>query len=174
MRGAVSLAAALGIPLHTDAGAPFPERDLIIFLTFAVILATLVVQGLRMPVVIRALGLEDDASRARADARRGSTRPRRRWPGSTSWWRRTGCATTPPSGCAGSIASAATGSPSATPATATGRSRSVRPRTSSCYDELLEAERRAVSELRRTGAIGDDAMRAVHRELDLEEARLDS
>jgi monovalent cation/hydrogen antiporter len=39
--------------------------------------------------------------------------------------------------------------------------------------ELIEAERQAVSELRRTGRIGDEAMRAVHRELDLEEARLD-
>jgi NhaP-type Na+/H+ or K+/H+ antiporter len=39
MRGAVSLAAALALPLETDAGAPFPQRDLIIFLTFAVIFA---------------------------------------------------------------------------------------------------------------------------------------
>ena len=45
MRGAVSLAAALAVPLHTDSGAPFPDRDLIIFLTFAVIFGTLVVQG---------------------------------------------------------------------------------------------------------------------------------
>ena len=60
MRGAVSLAAALAIPLHTDAGVDFPGRDLIIYLTFAVILATLVGQGLTMPMVIRALGLEDD------------------------------------------------------------------------------------------------------------------
>ena len=39
--------------------------------------------------------------------------------------------------------------------------------------ELIEAERQAVVELRGAGAIGDDAMREVHRELDLEEARLD-
>ena len=54
MRGAVSLAAALALPLETDAGAPFPGRDLILFLTFAVILATLVGQGLTLPLVIRA------------------------------------------------------------------------------------------------------------------------
>ncbi len=54
MRGAVSLAAALAIPLETDAGAPFPNRDLIIFLTFAVIFVTLVVQGLTLPALIRA------------------------------------------------------------------------------------------------------------------------
>ena len=49
MRGAVSLAAALALPLTTDAGAPFPHRDLIIYLAFSVILATLVLQGLSLP-----------------------------------------------------------------------------------------------------------------------------
>jgi monovalent cation/hydrogen antiporter len=60
MRGVISLAAALALPLQTAAGAPFPDRDLIIFLTFCVILATLVIQGLSLPVLIRTLGLEDD------------------------------------------------------------------------------------------------------------------
>ena len=46
MRGIVSLAAALAIPLTTDDGSPFPHRDLILFLTFSVILVTLVGQGL--------------------------------------------------------------------------------------------------------------------------------
>jgi monovalent cation/hydrogen antiporter len=64
MRGAVSLAAALAIPLQTDAGAPFPERDLILFLTFSVIIATLVFQGLAFPLVIRALHLDEDTSDA--------------------------------------------------------------------------------------------------------------
>ena len=45
MRGVVSLAAALALPLKVDSGGPFPERDLVIFLTFSVILATLVGQG---------------------------------------------------------------------------------------------------------------------------------
>jgi Na+/H+ antiporter len=60
MRGAVSLAAALAIPLKTDAGAPFPDRDLILFLTFAVIFTTLVLQGLTLPKLIRKLGVTDD------------------------------------------------------------------------------------------------------------------
>jgi Na+/H+ antiporter len=64
MRGAVSLAAALAIPLTTDAGAAFPERDLVLFLTFSVIIATLVLQGLAFPLVIKALRLEDDTSDA--------------------------------------------------------------------------------------------------------------
>jgi CPA1 family monovalent cation:H+ antiporter len=65
MRGVVSLAAALAIPLTldgTDGGMPFPGRDLILFLTFIVILATLVVQGLSLPLLIRWLGVKDDGS----------------------------------------------------------------------------------------------------------------
>jgi CPA1 family monovalent cation:H+ antiporter len=57
VRGVVSLAAALAIPLETETGQPFPDRDLILFLTFSVILVTLVGQGLMLPRVIRALGL---------------------------------------------------------------------------------------------------------------------
>jgi Na+/H+ antiporter len=57
VRGTVSLAAALAIPFATPDGAPFPARDLILFLTFTVILITLVGQGLLLPWVIRMLGL---------------------------------------------------------------------------------------------------------------------
>jgi Na+/H+ antiporter len=71
MRGAVSLAAALALPLTTHAGEPFPERDLIIFLTFGVIFVTLVIQGLTLPMLIRWMGItrpqeeEDEELRAR-------------------------------------------------------------------------------------------------------------
>ncbi len=57
MRGAVSLALALALPFTTDAGGGFPQRDLIVFLTFAVIFFTLVVQGLSLPALIRRLGV---------------------------------------------------------------------------------------------------------------------
>jgi CPA1 family monovalent cation:H+ antiporter len=69
MRGAVSLAAALAIPLATDAGDAFPGRDLIIFTTFAVILGTLVLQGLSFPWVVRRAGLEDEPDDVRLEAR---------------------------------------------------------------------------------------------------------
>ena len=69
MRGAVSLAAALALPLETDDGSAFPGRALILFLTFSVILATLVGMGLTMPLVIRRLGLEDDDVESREDAK---------------------------------------------------------------------------------------------------------
>ncbi len=66
MRGAVSLAAALAIPTTVASGAPFPDRDLILFLTYVVILVTLVVQGLTLPALIRRLGVTEDPSGAQA------------------------------------------------------------------------------------------------------------
>jgi len=57
MRGVVALAAALALPEFLANGQPFPQRNLIVFLTFAVILVTLVLQGLTLPPLIRALGL---------------------------------------------------------------------------------------------------------------------
>jgi CPA1 family monovalent cation:H+ antiporter len=60
MRGSVSLAAALAIPITIDAGGSFPDRELIVFLTFAVILVTLVGQGLTLGPLITGLGLHDD------------------------------------------------------------------------------------------------------------------
>jgi monovalent cation/hydrogen antiporter len=60
MRGVDSLAAALAVPLVVRSGAPFPDRDLVFFLTFAVIFGTLVLQGLSLEPVIRWLGVVDD------------------------------------------------------------------------------------------------------------------
>jgi monovalent cation/hydrogen antiporter len=62
MRGAVSLAAALALPLRTDAGAALPGRELIQFVTFAVIVVTVVGQGLTLPWLIRRLGVSDDGT----------------------------------------------------------------------------------------------------------------
>jgi NhaP-type Na+/H+ or K+/H+ antiporter len=66
VRGVVSLAAALAIPLFTASGAPFPDRDLILFVTFGLIVVTLVGQGLMLPCIVRWLGLAEHA----ADERR--------------------------------------------------------------------------------------------------------
>jgi CPA1 family monovalent cation:H+ antiporter len=60
MRGAVSLAAALALPLTTDAGAPLPGRNLILFITFSLILVTVVGQGLTLPMLIRRLGVHEE------------------------------------------------------------------------------------------------------------------
>src|SRR5438046_1705949 len=62
MRGVVALAAAIALPETLADGRPLPERNLIIFLTFSVILVTLVLQGLTLPPLIRALGLAGTAN----------------------------------------------------------------------------------------------------------------
>lgn len=67
MRGSVSLAAALAIPLQTDAGAAFPNRELIVFLAFVVIFVTLVGQGLTLAPLIGRLGLMDDGVEEREE-----------------------------------------------------------------------------------------------------------
>jgi Na+/H+ antiporter len=173
LRGAVSLAAALAIPLETDAGTPFPGRDLIIFLAFSVIVATLVVQGLTLPFVIRLLRLEDDGSEAREEAKarlyaadaalerleelveedwvREDTAERMR---GLYGFRRNRFASRFDDDDDGAIE-----------------------RQSLAYQrlrrELLEAERAAVVALRRDGRISDDVMRRVERDLDLEDVRLE-
>ncbi len=67
-RGGLSLAAALALPLAAVGKPAFPQRDLLIFLTFTVILSTLVLQGLSLPWLIRRLGLGDDGEEAREEA----------------------------------------------------------------------------------------------------------
>ena len=57
MRGVVSLAAALSIPMMTEAGGAFPERSMIIYITFVVILVTLLLQGLTLPILIERMKL---------------------------------------------------------------------------------------------------------------------
>ncbi|MFF7770165.1 Na+/H+ antiporter [Streptomyces massasporeus] len=63
MRGVASVALVLAIPLETDTGAPFPSRDEIIFIAFGVIMATLVLQGLTLPWLVRRLGVKADTDR---------------------------------------------------------------------------------------------------------------
>jgi CPA1 family monovalent cation:H+ antiporter len=173
MRGAVSLAAALALPLTTDAGVPFQRRQLLIFLTFAVILGTLVVQGLTLPGLIRLVGLEDDglADREEAKARihaaesalerleqlvdeewvREDTAERLR--GLYNFRRERFNARIDEEADTGAEA------------------RSVDYQR--LRHELLDAERTAVFDLRRRGAIDDDVLRRVVRDLDLEDVRLD-
>lgn len=63
-RGAVSLAAALAVPMTTRSGAPFPDRNLIIFVVSIVILVTVLVQGSSLPAVVRWARMPDDVTRA--------------------------------------------------------------------------------------------------------------
>jgi monovalent cation/hydrogen antiporter len=173
MRGAVTIAAALLVPLNTDAGTPLPGRDLIVFFAFAVVLATLVVQGLSLPLVIRALRLEADddgadeeESRARIQAAEAALvrldeLVAESWVMEDTAERVRGLyrfridrysARIDPDGD-GKI-----------------EKRSLKYQR--LRRELFEAERHAVVELRNTGEISDEVMRRIERDLDLEVSRL--
>jgi monovalent cation/hydrogen antiporter len=69
MRGVASVALVLAVPLTTDDDSPFPARTELLFIAFAVVLATLVVQGLTLPWLVRRLGVEGD-TRAEHDFER--------------------------------------------------------------------------------------------------------
>jgi Na+/H+ antiporter len=177
LRGAVSLAAALALPLETDSGAPFPERDLILFITFALILVTIVGQGLTLPALIRRLGVQADASEEEAEevharlaaskaalerldelegdgARQVSDDTLRRVRGIYEFRRRRFKAR------AGMLED---------DDGIEDRSRAYQ----RLMLELYAAQRRALVELRNSGAISNDVMHRVERDLDLEEARLE-
>lgn len=134
MRGAFSLAAALALPLETDVGAAFPGRDLIVFLTFAVILVTLGGQALTLPLVIRALGLEDDGADERGTRKPASMPPR---PRSLAWRSskpKNGSARTRRSMCAACTSSARTASAPASTTATTEASRPARRTSSACVE----------------------------------------
>jgi len=171
LRGAVSLAAALALP------GDFPERGLLIFLTLCVIFATLVVQGLTLPALIRRLDVHDDGTGEREElhARREATEAaiaHLRRLGEEEWTR------------------------DDTVGRMLGlyefRNRRLRQRSGQLDDgeedddldershsyqqivrEVLDAQRRRVIELRDEGTISDDVLHALERELDLEDQRLE-
>jgi Na+/H+ antiporter len=171
MRGVISLAAALALPLSTESGAPFPGRDLILFLTFCVILATLVMQGLSLPVLIRALGLEDDGSREREEME-GRIRvaeaalARIEEVALEDWVRED---------TAERVRGLYNYRRSRFSVRFGGDEDGIEER-SFAYQrllrELLRAQRRTLLELRNEGVIGDEAMHRIERDLDLEESRL--
>jgi CPA1 family monovalent cation:H+ antiporter len=172
MRGAVSLAAALAIPLETDAGAPFPARELIIFLAFMVILATLVLQGLTLPLLIRALRMEDDPaeereeSKARVHAAKAAME--RLDELESEDWVRDDTAERVRGGYRFRIdrfGERLKGGDGSVEARSQDYQRLRR--------ELLRAEQDAVVGLRRDGVISDDVMHRVLRDIALEDVRLD-
>jgi Na+/H+ antiporter len=135
MRGAITIAAALAIPLTTNSGAPFPHRDLIVYLAFCVVFATLVVQGLTLPFVIRLLACsasKTTGSMSRRKRRLASTLPTPRWRDSRSSRTRVSCARIPRSACVASMSSAAIASAHDSTTRTTVRSKSARSRTNVC------------------------------------------
>ena len=182
MRGVISLAAALSLPLTTEVGAPFPGRDLILFLTFSVILATLVVQGLSLPLIIRTLGLEDDGSAEREEvrARIGAAEAalaRLEELEEEEWVREDTAERV--RGMYGYRRSRFVAREKAsTDDDAEGLDGDGLEERSASYQrltrELVRAQREQLVRLRDGGHISDEALRRVERDLDLEEARLET
>src|SRR5215470_16363167 len=172
MRGVVSLAAAFALPFLLPDGSPFPGRNYILFLTFAVILVTLVFQGLSLPIVIRKLRLEADVStdeeertaRLKANEAAIELIENLRGGGKFStdtvdrlraeYDERVGqlqlCAENPDD-CRGEIAT---------------------PQYQRLQRQALRVERQTIIRLRNERVINDDALRRIQRDLDLAEARL--
>ena len=158
-------AAALSLPARRC-----PDRDLVIFLTFCVILATLVGQGLSLPWVVHRLGVV--AGRARTarrpwPARRPSTR---RCCGSTACPRSSRTTSRSSSSCA-SATSTRPATPTNGAAAVRRRDRPGAARPPAIRLSIVAAQREAVIRLRDDGAIGDEALHRVERDLDLEAVR---
>jgi CPA1 family monovalent cation:H+ antiporter len=174
MRGVVSLAAAFALPYTLTDGRSFPGRDYILFLTFCVILATLVLQGLTLPIVIRMLGIKDDGSTddeeraARLEANQAAlklidgaasndfpadliTRLRAEYDDRLRQLRR--CAEQEGEERGGEV---------------------VTPQYQQLQKQALDVERDAIIRLRNQHVINDKALRRIQRDLDLAEARLAS
>ncbi|MES2472813.1 MAG: Na+/H+ antiporter [Pseudomonadota bacterium] len=171
IRGVVSLAAALSIPLMAG-GAPFPERDLLLLVTFAVILVTLVGQGLSFPWVIKRLGLVDEGMREAAEHKRMEIAARVKSIDAAlaRLDALEGAASSPETvdalrrrhGDRRAYFVAACMDPSDDSALS----------SSDLQRRFVEAERASIAELYRKGEIHDDARRRIERELDLEDSRL--
>ena len=166
LRGAVSLAAALALP------ANFPERSLILFLTFAVILVTLLGQGVTLPLVVRFVGGdrippdEDEGNLAQATALRAGIeeveRLRPLWPTHQPLLDRMD------SGLRDRKHHLATEDPDETE-----ERRKERTEHQEIQRLVITAQRVALTELRDRAEINDETLRSLERELDLEEIRME-
>jgi CPA1 family monovalent cation:H+ antiporter len=172
MRGVVSLAAAMALPLTKADGTPFPGRDLILFITFVIIFTTLVVQGLSLPPFIRWAGLKDDGTiereerlarlqanqqalamlqnQAEPDAPRREALDRLR----------------------AEYMDHIAQMESTKPEQAGEPLRLFSTEYQRLSREALQLERRAIIQLRNAGTINDEVLRRIVRDIDLAEARL--
>jgi Na+/H+ antiporter len=172
MRGVVSLAAALALPHELAGGQPFPERDLLIFLTFAVILATLVGQGLTLPLIIRGLGIRADGGdgHEEAHARQSAAEAAvarieelaEEWPGHLELI----------DALRAQYGHRASHSDTHDEVADDAEQELLEHRI--IRSAVIEAEREALLRLHETGGLSDDVFRRVERDLDLEELRMEA
>jgi CPA1 family monovalent cation:H+ antiporter len=172
VRGSLALAAVLSLPATTDAGTPFPGRDLIVLITLIIIVATLVIQGLTLQPLMRLLGL-NDPERARQEEAHARTRaaeaalerleevarehdlpePTRKWLEREYAFRRDRFAAQAEDGGDAKL-------------------EDRNQRLAEADEELLAAARDAVIELEARGDVRSDVAQRVLRDLDLDSARV--
>ena len=171
MRGVVTLAAAISLPTFLSNGADFPQRNLVVFLAFSVVISTLVFQGLTLAPLIRALGLsgaagpdceERDARRIAVEAALTHLEEARKHDRSEY------------AGVYDDLAQhyrdqlnaifCAPGDPAAATPPHYRKHRTL-------SHELLGVQRRTLLQLRRQGRINDQVLRNLERDLDLQQAR---
>ena len=172
IRGVDSLATALAVPLVVSAGTPFPSRNLVIFLSFCVILSTLILQGLSLPLLIRRLKLHDDgqggneemkgrSAAAQAALRRLDELAQEAWALPV---------------CVEQIRAMYNDRIQRFRARlhhdGEGRYEQHAAVTRRLHLELLSEERRAIINLRDREVINDDVLRNIERDIDLEELRV--
>ena len=174
VRGVVSLAAALAIPLTTRAGAPFPDRDLILVVSFGLIVVTLIGQGLLLPRVVRWLGLGRHAAEEREREQKaelnGRTEALKVAQGRLEKMAAEGRISSEVLAILrarhdyrlGRLPKILSQGLDADAASAAAELRS----------DLIAAEREYIYQLLREGQITDEARRRIERELDLEEASI--
>ena len=172
MRGVVSLAAALALPVSLP-GSTLPARDAIIVITFTVILVTLVGQGLTLPLVIRALGLgsDDDEGHEESHARQeliGQALQRineleKKWPTHKPLIDQLRASYQHRAEHEEQLHEA----PGNEAEQELVEHRQIR-------SDVIDAQRDALREMRDRGAIDDDVLRSIERELDLEEIRMEA
>jgi Na+/H+ antiporter len=170
MRGGLSLAAALAIPLRRADGSPFPHRDLLITLAAAVIVASLLVQGTSLPWLLRRLGLQaEDFASEENKVRLKAARAALEWLDDESGADGADEATKSARALyEARVRRLQTGPPTdheSDEAQEMERYRALRL-------ELLSVERSVVLTLRRDGRINATLLRIIERDFDLEEARL--
>jgi monovalent cation/hydrogen antiporter len=172
MRGVVALAAAIALPETLSDGTPFPQRNLIIFLTFSVILVTLVLQGLTLPPLIRALGL---AGTAGNDDEEGEARRIITSTALTHLESARGEDLQDFAAVYDDLARRYTrrlASLSKENPEDDGMSNQELARYRKILGELLRLERKTALRLRNEGRINDEVLRKIEHELDLSETRL--
>jgi Na+/H+ antiporter len=166
MRGIVSLAAALALPLATGGGEPFPQRELLVFLAFVVIFVTLVIPGLTLAPLARSLkvcgdwGVHEEQNLARATTAGAALEELNRLEQEQD---------VSPEIAASLRNEYTTRRVHAAPTVAAGNADDPWRRSRLA---LVRAERRALIALWHAGDIGDEVMHEIERELDLEESLL--